>query len=80
MYLFIYSKDFLDVKKYNVYKAFTILNILYAINISGNFVKEVLNIETNRNLIQSAIIVLFLIGNIVLISIYNKNVQVLKEN
>lgn len=80
MYLFIYSKDFLDVKKYNVYKAFTILNILYAINISGNFVKEVLNIETNRNLIQSAIIVLLQIGNIVLISIYNKNVQALKEN
>lgn len=78
IYLYI-ARIFWMLKKYNIYKAFTILNILYAINIYGNFIKEVLNIEINRNLIQSAIIVLFLIGNIVLISIYNKNVQALKE-
>lgn len=79
IYLYI-AKIFWMLKKYNIYKAFTILNILYVINIYGNFIKEILNIEINRNLIQSAIIVLFLIGNIVLISIYNKNVQALKEN
>ncbi len=79
IYLYI-ARIFWILKKYNIYKVFTILNILYAINIYGNFIKEVLNIEINRNLIQSAIIVLFLIGNIVLISIYNKNVQALKEN
>lgn len=79
IYLYI-AKIFRMLKKYNIYKAFTILNILYVINIYGNFIKEILNIEINRNLIQSAIIVLFLIGNIVLISIYNKNVQALKEN
>ncbi|WP_317312248.1 hypothetical protein [Clostridium thermobutyricum] len=79
IYLYI-AKIFWMLKKYNIYKAFTILNILYVINIYGNFIKEILNIEINRNVIQSAIIVLFLIGNIVLISIYNKNVQALKEN
>ena len=78
IYLYI-ARKFWMLKKYIIYKAFSILNVLYAINIIGNFIKGALNIEINYILIESVIIGLFLIGNVILIATYNRNVRVLKS-
>lgn len=81
VYIFFYiARVFCKLKKYIRYKIFSILNILYIINIIANFIiKSILNIETKYMLIPTLIIEVFLIGNIILILTYNRNVRALEN-
>lgn len=77
IYIYI-SRKFWKINN-KIYKIFSILNVIYILNIIGNIImKEILHISLRNVPITNIPIVILLIGNIILLIRYNKNVQNLK--
>lgn len=79
IFIFILNK-FWKLRKKLRYKIFFVLNSLYLINILVNSIRMILAPETIEvNLVLNTIIFIILIGNLVLILTYNRNIREIEK-
>ena len=78
--LFVVIRKFWVLRKKRIYLIFLVLNALYIINIFINIYRMIFYPQiVNVPIIESIVILLFFIGNLILILTYNRNLRAIKK-